>query len=167
MYTETGVSPLTFPPTKGQAIKVDSYAHDEFGITTEDPIITSSMNDKRFAKERAMTSYLENFETLKIYGSGKIALLTWGSNKGACIEVGEKLGLTVIHVLVLSPFPVRKLKEALKSIERVIDVECNSTGQLARLAACHGIQINEKILKYDGRPFSIEDLDARLSGVIA
>jgi 2-oxoglutarate ferredoxin oxidoreductase subunit alpha len=157
---------MAFPPTKDRVIKVDSYAHDEFGITTDDPIITSSMNDKRFAKERAMTSYLENFETVKIYGSEKIALLTWGSNKGVCIEVAEKSGLTVIQVLVLSPFPVKKLKEALKSIERVIDVECNSTGQLARLAACHGIQINEKILKYDGRPFSIEDLDTRVSDVI-
>ena len=167
MYSETGVSPLAFPPTKGQVVKVDSYAHDEYGITTEDPKITSSMNDKRFAKERAMTSYLENFETVKIYGSGKIALLTWGSNKGACIEVAKKFGLTVIHVLVLSPFPAKKLIEALKSIERVIDVECNSTGQLARLAACHDVKINEKILKYDGRPFSIEDLDVKLSEVIA
>ena len=72
----------------------------------------------------------------------------------------------VIGIVRLA-LPLVAVKEALKSIERVIDVECNSTGQLARLAACHGIQINEKILKYDGRPFSIADLDTRLSGVIA
>jgi 2-oxoglutarate ferredoxin oxidoreductase subunit alpha len=35
-FTQTGVSPLAFPPVKGQIVKVDSYSHDEAGITNED-----------------------------------------------------------------------------------------------------------------------------------
>ena len=33
--TGTGVSPLAFPPLPGSVIKVNSYEHDEAGITTE------------------------------------------------------------------------------------------------------------------------------------
>jgi 2-oxoglutarate/2-oxoacid ferredoxin oxidoreductase subunit alpha len=166
-YTDSGISPMIFPPVRGQAIKVNSYAHDEYGITTEDPRLISALSDKRNLKEKSLVMDLENYDTVKVYGSAKTALLTWGSNKGVCIEVAEKLGLEVIHVLVLAPFPNNKLREAIKGLERIVAVECNSTGQIAKLAACHGIQIDKKILKYDGRPFSYENLEARLNEVLA
>jgi 2-oxoglutarate ferredoxin oxidoreductase subunit alpha len=165
--TETGVSPLAFPPQKGQVIKADSYAHDELGITTEDPKITKEMNDKRLLKGAAMTKELESYETVKVYGRGKTALLCWGSNKGVCIEAAEKSGLKVIQVLVMSPFPAERLLSVMKGMDRVIAVECNSTAQLVRLAASHGIGIEEKILKYDGRPFSLNNLETELWRVLA
>jgi len=161
-YTETGVSPLAFPPLKSQIAKVDGYAHDELGITTEDPKITSKMNDKRLLKGVSLAKELEGYETVKVYGNGKTALLCWGSNKGVCKETADKFGLKVIHVLVLSPFPEKQLREALKGVDRIIAVECNSTGQLARLARCYGFQLKEQILKYDGRPFSLDDLKAEI-----
>ena len=43
-------------------------------------------------------------------------------------------------------------------------VECNAAGQLADLAACYGIKVDDRILKYDGRPFSLEDLLKSLGG---
>jgi 2-oxoglutarate ferredoxin oxidoreductase subunit alpha len=166
-YTETGVSPLAFPPEIGQIVKVDGYAHDELGITTEDPRATAKMNDKRLLKGFALEKEMESYETVKIYGEGKTALLCWGSNKGVCIEAAEKLDQKVIQVLVLSPFPEKRLREALEGVERTITVECNSTGQLARLAKGYGFQLNERILKYDGRPFALDDLEAEIMKVIA
>lgn len=170
-YTDTGVSPLAFPPQKGQVIKTDSYTHDESGITSEDPQITRETCDKRQRKGQFLAADLERYETVKVFGNekSKIALLCWGSNKGVCMEAALKLGLRVIHVLVLSPFPERKLKSALQGVERVIAVECNSTGQLARLAGFHGIKIQaqDRILRYDGRPFSVEDLLAQLGRALA
>jgi 2-oxoglutarate ferredoxin oxidoreductase subunit alpha len=171
IYTETGVSPLAFPPQKGQVIKTDSYTHDESGITSEDPQITRETSDKRQRKGQFMAADLERYETVKVFGDekSKTALLCWGSNKGACMEAAIKLGLRVIQVLVLSPFPERKLKDALQGVERLLAVECNSTGQLARLAAFYGIKIQaqDQILKYDGRPFSVEDLLAQLGRALA
>ncbi len=166
-YTDTGVSPLAFPPAKDQVIKIDSYVHDEYGITTEDPKITSDLVDKRRLKGISMSKDLDNYETVKVYGEGKTALLCWGSNKGVCMEAAEKFGMKAIQVLVLSPFPLKKLKEALRSVERTICVECNSTGQLARLLMQYGIRTDDKILKYDGRPFSLDDLEAELGKVAA
>ncbi len=161
-YTDTGVSPLAFPPQKGQVIKTDGYTHDEHGITSEDPRTTKEMNDKRLLKGESLARELEAYETVKVFGEGQTALLCWGSNKGVCVEAARKFGCKVVQVLVLSPFPAEKLKEALLGVQRTIAVECNSTAQLARLAGFYGIQIEERILKYDGRPFSLEDLEAEL-----
>jgi len=168
-YTQTGVSPLAFPPQKGQVIKADSYTHNEEGITTEDPQITIENSDKRRRKGRFMAQDLERYETVKVFGdrNSKIALLCWGSNKGVCMEAAGRLGLKVIQVLVLSPFPEKKVKDALQGVERLLAVECNSTGQLARLAGFYGVKTDELILKYDGRPFSVEDLMAELGRALA
>lgn len=169
LLTETGVSPLAFPPKKGQVIKTDSYVHDEQGITSEDPIITMQMCDKRHRKGEGLARDLEAYETVNVYGnrSGKSAILCWGSNKGVCIEAAKKLGLRMVQVLVLSPFPEKRLKRALEGVERLLAVECNSAGQLAGLAGSHGINVDDRILKYDGRAFSLEDLlnDLRRAGI--
>ncbi len=166
-YTKNGVSPLAFPPVKGQAVKVDSYCHDEYGVTTEDGRITSDMTDKRLLKGKSLAEEMAGHDTVKTYGQGRTALLCWGSNKGVCQEVGEKLGLKTIQVLVLSPFPAAKLYEALKGVDRVISVECNATGQLASLARCYGYRIDREVLKYSGRPFSLEDLEADLKKALS
>jgi 2-oxoglutarate ferredoxin oxidoreductase subunit alpha len=55
----------------------------------------------------------------------------------------------------------------LNGVEKVIAVECNSTAQMARLAGSFGFETNDKILKYDGRPFSLDDLKADLGRVLA
>ena len=169
LNTDSGVSPLAFPPQKGQAIKTDSYTHDERGITSEDPQITKDASDKLQRKGRALADELERYETVKVFGNekSKTALLCWGSNKGVCMEVSRELKLKMIQLLVLSPFPDKHLKNALEGVERIISVECNSTGQMARLAGCYGIEIHDRILKYDGRPFSCEDLRRELARALA
>ena len=166
LQTENGVSPLAFPPEKGQAIKTDSYMHDQQGITSEDPGITREMIDKGWKKGQSLAREMEEYETVKVYGqsSSKTALLFWGSNKGVCVEAAERLGLRAVQVLALSPFPEKRLIEAMQGVERLLAVECNSAGQLADLARCCGIKVDDRILKYDGRPFSLEELLHSLGG---
>ena len=45
-------------------------------------------------------------------------------------------------------------------------VEENETGQLARLVRQYGYTPTGKILKYDGRPFFVDELEAELRKVI-
>ena len=101
---------------------------------------------------------------MRLFGEekGRTCLLFWGSNKGVCKEVAERLGLRAVQMLVLWPFPEQRLKEALEGVERRIAVECNCTGQMAALCRQHGIDVDEMILKYDGRPFSLNDLSLEL-----
>jgi 2-oxoglutarate ferredoxin oxidoreductase subunit alpha len=167
LNTETGISPLAFVPDKQAIIKVNSYEHDEFGITTEESEITRRMQDKRLAKEKYLSQDLESYETVKVYGTLKssVALLCWGSNKGVCVEVAKNLGLKVIQPLVLSPFPIKQFQKALVGIKKLISVENNATGQLSRLMKANGIEVDEKILKYDGRPFSLDELEEALKWI--
>ncbi len=166
--TETGISPLTFLSDKEAIIKVNSYAHDEFGITTEKHSKIKKLQDKYIRKEKNLAKDLEKYETVKVYGnkSASLALLCWGSNKGVCVELAESLGLKVIQPVVLSPFPVRQFCEALNGVKRIVSVENNATAQLVRLINQYGFRVDEKILKYDGRPFSLDELEAEFEKAI-
>jgi len=168
LCTENGVSPLAFVPDKDAVIKINSYEHDESGITTENPLVTTKMQDKRLRKEIYISQELETYETVKVYGNrnSSTALLCWGSAKGVCVEAAESLGIKVIQVLVLAPFPLHQLKDAMNGVDKIIAVENNATGQLVRLINRYGLDVNGKILKYDGRPFSVDELESRLKEAI-
>jgi len=169
LVTENSVSPLAFPPAKDAIIKVNSYEHDESGITTEEPNETTTMQDKRLRKEKYLAEELESIKAVNVYNGKRndIALLCWGSNKGVCVEVGQRLGLKVIQPVVMNPFPVKQFKEAITGTKEVICVENSATGQLPRLIKLYGFNSFIKILKYDGRPFSVEELEEKVKAVIS
>lgn len=162
--TESGVSPMAFPSNEGALIKVNSYEHDESGVTTEDKDLTVMMQDKRLRKGKYLLEELEKYETVKVHGDkdSSTALLFWGSNKGVCVEIGVKLGMRIIQPIVFSPFPLKRFKEALKGVKKIICVENSATGQLADFVSRFGIKVDARILKYDGRPFSLEELEQKL-----
>lgn len=164
LNTETGVSPLAFAPEKDAVIKINSYEHDENGITTEEIGQVVSMQDKRLRKEKYLAEEINGFEAVKVYGekNAKTALLCWGSNKGVCREAADELRLKLIQPVVLWPFPVEQFKSALSGVERLICVENNAAAELARLINGFGFKVDEKILKFDGRPFSLDELIGRI-----
>ena len=165
--SENGVSPLAFVPDKEAIIKLNSYEHDEYGITTEEPQTTKFMQEKRLRKEEYLAKELEAIKTVNVYGekNSSLVLLCWGSNKGVCIEAAMKLKAKVIQPLVLWPFPLKQFEEALSGVKKLVCVENNATGQLARLIKNYGFSVDKKILKYDGRPFSLDELDEALKGI--
>jgi len=158
--TQNGISPLAFPGNPSAIIKATSYEHDENGITTEEPEAISRMQRKRLRKRKTLEEELEKYETVNVYGNpdSKTVLLCWGSTKGACIEVAEALDLKVVQPLILEPLPVNALKKALSGADKIIDVEVNATGQLAKLISSHGICIDDMILRFDARPFTVDAL---------
>jgi len=158
--TQNGISPLAFPGNPSAIIKATSYEHDENGITTEEPGAIAQMQRKRQRKRNTLIDELKQYETVKVYGSpdSKTVLLCWGSTKGACMEVAEVLDLKVVQPLIMEPFPVDALKKALSGADKIIDVEVNATGQLAKLISAHGICIDDMILRFDGRPFTVDVL---------
>lgn len=168
VITATGLSPFAFPPDKDAIIKANSYEHDEFGITTESPELTRQMQDKRLKKERYLADEIARYEPVRVYGNERSsrALLCWGSTKGVCVEVARTLGVKVIQPVVLAPFPFKQFKMAMKGVERLISVECNATGQLVKLINRYGLDADEMILKYDGRPFSVEELESKVREVL-
>jgi 2-oxoglutarate ferredoxin oxidoreductase subunit alpha len=166
--TESGVSPLAFPSACGAVVKVNGYAHDESGITTEEPGTVTRMQEKILRKGEGLARDLDGMPTVTVGGSKGAgdALLTWGSTAGVCREVGNGLGLRVVQPVVLNPFPAKKVREALDGTRRIITVEQNATGQLERLLAIRSIRPDGRILKYDGRPFALDELEKRVREVL-
>jgi 2-oxoglutarate ferredoxin oxidoreductase subunit alpha len=164
----SGISPLAFPGMKDAVIKVNGYMHDEAGITTEDAALTIQMTDKRLRKWEGLSEEIERYPCVNVSGKpdASTALLCWGSTKGVCNEIALRLGLRVIQPIVLQPFPAIQVKKAMGGVKRVIAIEENATGQLATLAAQHGIVADDRFLWYDGRPISPEDLLEKVEEVV-
>ncbi|CVK31513.1 2-oxoacid:acceptor oxidoreductase subunit alpha [Methanoculleus bourgensis] len=166
---ESGVSPLAFPGREGAVVKASSYAHDETGFTTETAEGVRGLQEKMLAKGESLRRELMTYPAVKTYGphDAGTTIICWGSQKGACIEAAERFEAQVVQPLVLAPFPVRAWKEAMIGAGRVVCVENNATGELARLLRQQGFDPGRPVLKYDGRPFAVDELEARLREVIA
>jgi len=167
--TQNGISPLAFPGNPAAMVKATSYEHDEYGITTEESEQIVRMQQKRLRKKKTIENELSKHEQVKVYGNleSKTVLLCWGSTKGACMEVAEELGLKVVQPLVLEPLPIEPLKKVLSDADKIIDVEVNATGQLAKLLSAHGICIDDMILRFDGRPFTVDFLLEKVKEVLS
>ncbi|GMX58577.1 MAG: 2-oxoacid:acceptor oxidoreductase subunit alpha [Candidatus Microsyncoccus archaeolyticus] len=162
--TKTGISPIAFPG--GDVIvKATSYEHDEYGISTEDKNIIKEMQEKRLRKFELMKKEAEEMEAVNTFGNSEIAVFCFGSLKGVVKKICEKLKLKMIQPIVLEPFPEKKIKESLKGVKKIVCVESNSLGQLSQLLNQYGIKVDKKILKYDGRPFTEEELEDNLKNI--
>ena len=164
----SGVSPLAFPGAKDAVVKVDSYAHDEDGCTTEEADLVARMTEKRLRKAAGLAVEMDRYAQVNVLGTSgaPVTLLCWGSTKGVCSEVADALGLRVVQPVVLAPFPGAQLRAALEGTKKVICVEENATGQLAALAEQHGIRTDRTILRYDGRPFTFESLQSKVKEAV-
>jgi 2-oxoglutarate ferredoxin oxidoreductase subunit alpha len=167
--TPDGISSLVFPGRKDAVVKVNSYAHDEDGITTEDAALVTMMVEKRRRKEAKLKEEMNRYPCVSVRGTAgaTTALLCWGSVRNACDEVAARLGLRVIQSVVLSPFPDQQFSAACEGVQHLIAVEENATGQLAALAREHGVSVDATVLKYDGRPFTPDELFLRVQEAIA
>ena len=163
----SGISPLRYPPAPGEVIRVNSHVHTESGITTEDPRITREMADKRKRKMAGLLDEIEGLSPVSLAGvkDAPVALLCWGSSKGACEELGNLKGFRVVRPVVLWPFPEEAFARAMNGVERIIAVETNESGQLADFVSRFGYSANGRILKYDGRPFMLDELEKELERV--
>ena len=161
--TETGVSPRALPSTIGAIVHANSDEHTEDGLTSEDPDVTTMMMDKRLRKLHWLKKEMEEkgIETTKFYGpeGARATIVSWGSTKGPIREAMNLLGsegkiVNFLQVLYLQPFPEARVEEVLNKAGKTIVVESNSTSQLSCLIRDHLlIRVDQKILKYDGRPF--------------
>ncbi len=157
--TKSGLSPRAVPG-QGPKLRATSYEHDEYGYTIEDAEKTVKMVDKRARKDKNIEKEVNALKPTSVYGKGKNLLIGWGSTKGAILDsLSELKDYRFLQVSYISPFPRKAVEREIKKSKKVILVENSSTGLLADIIAEKtGIMIKEKILKYDGRPFSPEDI---------
>jgi len=171
--TETGISPRAVPGTLYAIVKANTSEHDEYGIGTTVSSKVKIMVDKRFRKIKYLKEYIKKWANpVKTYGEGDILLITWGSPKGAILEAMRDLNkkgikTKLIQVIFLEPFPVEILKDILKNYRKIILIENNKTALLNTLFNQYlHLDIKDKLLKYDGRPFYPYEIIRKVMSVI-
>jgi len=158
--TENGISPRGIPGYGDGIVVVDSDEHDEEGHITEDLDIRQRMVEKRLKKLELIRNEIVSPQLIgsKNY---RILLLGWGSTYHVIKEALNRLGredVSFLHfkqVYPLHPDTTQYLRRA----EKTVVIENNATSQFGRLVKFHtGIKIENTILKYNGLPFSVEEI---------
>ena len=151
--------PLRTFPTKFM-VKCNSYEHDEFGFTTDKKEIAKIMQEKRIKKFEVLKKEVESkFEMYKVFGRGKNLIISFGSNKGAILDALEDLpNYKYLHITYLSPLPTKIIESESSKASKIYVIECNSSSQFYNLIKPYLKKNAINILKYDGRPFTPEEI---------
>ncbi|WP_461864968.1 2-oxoacid:acceptor oxidoreductase subunit alpha [Thermococcus sp.] len=166
--TKDGISPRAIPGYGEEVVLANGNEHDEWGDITEDARLTVKMQEKRAM--RKLETIKKNAPLPKLIGNEKAEYLvvSWGSTFHVVEEAFKKLGSEKISHLHFSwVYPLNPETRKLFEGRRVIVVENNITGQFADLLWKElGVKTDHRVLKYDGRPFSVEEVFEALTGVV-
>jgi len=158
--TENGISPRGIPGFGEGLVVADSDEHDEEGHITEDLEIRTRMVNKRLKK----LEYLKK-DTLKPelnFGNDyQILIIGWGSTYGPITEALERMDddkISFLHYKQVYPLHHETINY-LKKADKTVIFENNATSQFSNLIKFEtGSEIDHKILKYNGMPFSVEEV---------
>jgi 2-oxoglutarate/2-oxoacid ferredoxin oxidoreductase subunit alpha len=159
-FTKNGISPRGIPGYGSGIVCADSDEHDEADYITEDSELRILMVDKRLKKLSAINNSIIH---PKLIGSKKYKYLvvSWGSTFGSINEAIKLIGnkdLALLHFSQLYPLS-KKTALLLEKAKKTIIVEGNATSQFGKLIKLEtGHMFDHTILKYNGMPFSVEEL---------
>src|SRR6266568_4049036 len=172
---EDGISPRSRPGIAGGRFWSTTDEHDPDGHITEGVEMRMAMMAKRMGKLALLLAAIPAEQRCKLWGpaDADLTVVGWGSTKGTiqdAMAVLAEQGKTVnyLQVRLMKPFPVDDVSAALGRAKQLVLVEENYSGQLGSLIREQtGVKIEQRILKYDGRPFSEDELVRELFGVLA
>lgn len=166
--TEDGISPRAIPGYGEDVVVANGNEHDEWGDITEDAELTVRMQEKRAI--RKLETIRKNAPLPRLIGreDAKYIIVTWGSTLHIVEEAIEKLGRDDVALLHFSwLYPLNPEAKKFFEGKTIIAVELNVTGQFAELLKKElGVEVHHRVLKYDGRPFSVEKVLDGLRGVV-
>jgi 2-oxoglutarate ferredoxin oxidoreductase subunit alpha len=98
-----------------------------------------------------------------------VVLLSWGSLFGAAKEAVKLLnrdGISaqMMHFSEIFPFTAASFTSKIKKKSKIFAVENNYVGQFSEIFTREtGLPVFHKILKYDGRPFSPQEIVSQVN----
>jgi 2-oxoglutarate ferredoxin oxidoreductase subunit alpha len=168
--TEDGVSPRLLPGASRRLVVADSDEHTEDGHLTEDLDARVRQVDKRRRKAAgiragALPPVYEGDD------AADLLLVSWGSSRGAVAEAAATLAsarginAATLHFPQVRPLVPGQFARRLEAAGRVICVEGNASGQLARLIRSEaGFEIKGNVSRYDGLALTPEYILRALDG---
>ncbi len=167
--TEDGISPRGIPGWGEGLVGVDSDEHDEEAHITEDLDLRKKMVEKRLKK---LESIKKEIVPPRLFGSPdyKVLIVSWGSTYPVVLEALQELGRkdsSFLHFKQVYPLHP-ETKGYLQKAEKTVIIENNATSQFSRLINLQtGFDIEAKILKYNGLPFSVEEVVGHIRQFLA
>ncbi len=159
--TDSGISPRAVPGFGEGLICAVGDEHDERGQITEDYRTRVQMVSKRARKNDGLIK--EAISPL-CKGDGEIAVIGWGSTKGAIAEALARLDdprLVQVHFAWMHPLTTEQLS-VLKNYKYKIIVENNADAAFADQLKLHDIQVDDKILQSNGFSFFADELSGMI-----
>lgn len=166
--TENGISPRGIAGYGDSLVIVDSDEHDEEGHITEDLELRTKMVNKRMKKIELIR---DEAIMPELYGEANPTnlIVSWGSTKNIIEEALRNINdsdLAFLHFKQVYPLN-QKVLEHFKNAKKIICIENNYAGQFANLLKLElNISVDRKILKYNGLPFSVEELTTNIMEAI-
>ncbi len=166
--TEDGISPRGIPGFGSGLVGVDSDEHDAEAHITEDLDLRTKMVKKRLAKIKLIEKDAIPPELIG-REDYNILLIGWGSTYKPVVEALDILGradLSFLHFKQVYPMPEGTL-DFLEKADKLIIIENNATSQFGKLIKLKtGLDIKNKLLKYSGLPYSVEEVVSRLQEIL-
>ena len=164
--TDLGISPRTRPGQKGGIFWTTGDEHNEYGHITEAADLRVHMMRKRMRKIELASQVIPDSKKVTLHGplSAPTTIVGWGSTKGAILDGMEDLrdsGLETnfLQIRYVNPFPTEPVRRLLSTSSRKVAIEGNYSAQMAGLVReLTGIAVDNKIVKFDGRPFSQNEI---------
>jgi len=164
--TADGISPRSLPGTAGGIFSTTSDEHDPQGHITEGIDNRIAMMRKRMAKLETAGKEIPTPFKFKLHGpaSADLTLVGWGTTKGAILDAMSEIeaqgrSVNFLQIRMMRPFPAADVSQILGAARTVVLIEGNFSGQLGALVREHtGRDMAHRVLKYDGRPFSRNEI---------
>lgn len=164
--SEDGISPRAFPGM-GHHVLLNSDEHDEEGFSDETSEMRTAQMKKRMKKLEMCEK--QDMPGVQIYGpaDAPVTIMAWGSTKGVVLDALRELPMAkMLFVPWMSPFPTATVREVLEKSKYVVNVEGNYSAQFGGyVAEKTGIRVLDNLLKYDGRPFYVEEIVEKVKGI--
>jgi len=172
-FAKDGISPRSRPGVTGGRHWITSDEHDPDGHITEGVEMRVAMMNKRMNKLKLLQKAMPQEQQYFLHGpkDADLTVLAWGSTKGTILDAlkaleaqGKKINF--LQCRLMRPFPAEAVGAILRSAKRIVSIEENYSGQLAQLAQEQtGVMIDQRINKFDGRPFSEDEVANALAKV--
>lgn len=171
---EDGISPRWLPGSEAATFAAQGDEHSGDGTVDESSENAHAQMRKRMRKLEALRSKTPE-PLLTVRGALEtendipldVLLVGWGSTKSVVLDALSELEndkkfshrIGYLHYTHLWPLKTSRITALASKAKRIVLVEGNYAGQLGVLLRQEcGLEIREKILKYDGRPFFVDEL---------
>lgn len=166
ILSSESASARSIPGQENGQYLANSYEHDELGFATESAEMTKKQMEKRMKKYDLIFQHASDLglHLTKYYGAENpdLLIVSWGSNKGVIRDAidalpNKKIGF--LQIVCTEPMDTATVQKYLQSTKKVVGIECNYQGQMCELIhAKTGIEIKNRLLKYDGRQFLFDEI---------